>query len=130
MRYLLKKRADGLRWRGQATVEFALVATILLALVLGIVEVGRLVFISNELSNAAREGAHYLALHGNSATWPADARQAVNSKLFVASAAEVTVTPTCALCNLPADPLCVLDPNNGAPTNPPCRCLTTSIPAC
>jgi Flp pilus assembly protein TadG len=117
--------------RGQATVEFALVATILLALVLGVVEVGRVVFISNTLSNAAREGAHYLALHGDSPTWQADATQAINSKLFIVDPAQVTRTFTCDLCYTsdPLVPTCALDVN-GVPLNRPCQCMETSVPAC
>ena len=48
---------------GQATVEFALVGVILLALLFGILEISRLLFMNAELENAAREGAHYAALH-------------------------------------------------------------------
>lgn len=49
--------------KGQAAVEFALVLIVLLALLYGILEVGRLFFINAEVENAAREGAHYAALH-------------------------------------------------------------------
>src|SRR5437868_9412268 len=49
--------------RGQAAVEFALVAIILMALLYGIIEISRLLLINAEIENAAREGVHYLALH-------------------------------------------------------------------
>ena len=49
--------------KGQATVEFALVLIILAGMLYGILEVGRLFFINAEIENAAREGAHYAALH-------------------------------------------------------------------
>ena len=49
--------------RGQAAVEFALVAIVLLALLYGIIEISRLLLINAELENAAREGAHYASLH-------------------------------------------------------------------
>jgi Flp pilus assembly protein TadG len=49
--------------RGQATVEFALVLIVLVALLYGIMEIGRLVFINAEIDNAAREASHYAALH-------------------------------------------------------------------
>jgi len=48
---------------GQATVEFALVFLLLVAMLYGILEIGRLVFINAEIENAAREAAHYAALH-------------------------------------------------------------------
>jgi TadE-like protein len=48
---------------GQAAVEFALVAVVLMALLYGILEISRLLLVSAELTNAAREGVHYAALH-------------------------------------------------------------------
>jgi hypothetical protein len=49
-------------------VEFALAATVLFALVFGIIEVSRLVFTVNALNNAAREASHYAALHPTATT--------------------------------------------------------------
>jgi hypothetical protein len=49
-----------LLWRrewGQELVEFALVLPVLLLLMYGIVEFGRVIFVYNTLANAAREGA-------------------------------------------------------------------------
>lgn len=47
------------REAGQELVEFALILPLLLLLLLGIIEVGRLVFSYNTIANAAREGARY-----------------------------------------------------------------------
>ena len=47
---------------GQNLVEFALVAVLLLALVLGIVEFGRVWMTFQVVTNAAREGARLAAL--------------------------------------------------------------------
>ncbi|HSP08156.1 MAG TPA: TadE/TadG family type IV pilus assembly protein [Candidatus Dormibacteraeota bacterium] len=44
---------------GQSMVEFALSSVVLLLLVGGLVDIGRSVFISEALSNAAREGARH-----------------------------------------------------------------------
>jgi hypothetical protein len=49
--------------RGQATVEFALILVILFAMLYGILEIGRLLFINAELENAAREGVYYASRH-------------------------------------------------------------------
>jgi hypothetical protein len=49
--------------KGQATVEFALVLIVLVALVYGVLEVSRLFLINAEIDNAAREASHYAALH-------------------------------------------------------------------
>jgi hypothetical protein len=51
-----RRRADTSR-RGQALVEFALVFPILILLIVAIFDVGRAVFLYNNLTNAAREGA-------------------------------------------------------------------------
>ncbi len=48
--------------RGQNLVEFALVAVLLLALVLGIVEFGRIWMTFQVITNASREGARVAAL--------------------------------------------------------------------
>lgn len=52
---------------GQSLVEFALIIPILLLLVMGALELGRLFYIKVALHNAAREGAYYLSYN------PADA---------------------------------------------------------
>ena len=57
------ENADYVHPRGQATVEFALVLVILAAMLYGILEVSRLFFMNAEVENAAREAAHYAALH-------------------------------------------------------------------
>jgi len=43
--------------RGQALVEFALILPVLLLLIFGTIDAGRLVFTYNTVSNAARDGA-------------------------------------------------------------------------
>lgn len=48
---------------GQSLVEFALVLPVLLLLVLGALDLGRLFSTKITLTNAAREGANYLARH-------------------------------------------------------------------
>lgn len=48
---------------GQAVVEMVLILPILLLLVVGALEFGRLFFTKIVVTNAAREGAYYLSLH-------------------------------------------------------------------
>jgi len=45
----------------QALVEFALMLPLLLLLVLGVMDLGRMFYVKMILTNAAREGANYLA---------------------------------------------------------------------
>jgi Flp pilus assembly protein TadG len=54
------------RDRGQAMVEFALVLPIFILLLVGLFDVGRLVFINNSVSEAAREGARWGAVQNRS----------------------------------------------------------------
>ena len=49
------------RLRGQALVEFALVLPLLLVLILGAMDLGRMFYAKIVITNAAREGAYYMA---------------------------------------------------------------------
>jgi Flp pilus assembly protein TadG len=52
------------RSRGQALVEFALVAPLFFILLFGIIEAGRFIFYYETLSSATREGARYAIVNG------------------------------------------------------------------
>ena len=54
------------RSSGQALAEFALIIPIFLALLMGIFDFGRVVWASNSLAHAAREGARFAIVHGGS----------------------------------------------------------------
>lgn len=51
------------RTNGQAIVEMVLVLPLLLLLIVGAMDFGRLFFTKIVITNAAREGANYLSLH-------------------------------------------------------------------
>ena len=51
--------------RGGTLVEFAIAATVFLTTVFGIIEFGRAMWTHNALTDAARRGARYAALHSN-----------------------------------------------------------------
>ena len=62
-----------LRWssrqprpRGQGLVEFALVIPLFLLMLFGMIDVGRVIWANDALANAAREGARYASIHGDS----------------------------------------------------------------
>jgi Flp pilus assembly protein TadG len=63
-------RSPRQRSRGQALLEFALVLPIFLTLLFLVVDFGRVVWATNSLANAAREGARYAIVHGGSASNP------------------------------------------------------------
>lgn len=50
--------------RGQAMVEFALVAPVFFLLLFAVIEGGRFIFYYESLANATREGARYAIVHG------------------------------------------------------------------
>jgi hypothetical protein len=58
------------RSRGQALVEFTLVAPMLFLLILGTIEAGRFILFYEVMNNATREGARYAIVHGADSTCP------------------------------------------------------------
>ncbi len=56
--------------RGQALVEFALVAIVFFIFVFGMVDAGRAVWNYNTLAQATREGTRYAIVHGSASTDP------------------------------------------------------------
>ncbi|TMQ11091.1 MAG: pilus assembly protein [Deltaproteobacteria bacterium] len=61
----LKRSRNGSR--GQALVETALILPVFLALLLGIVDMGRAVWATTSLASAAREAARFAIVHGGNA---------------------------------------------------------------
>lgn len=68
---------------GAAAVEFALVLPILLVLVFGVIDFGRLYFTQITLTDAAREGARVLALEGASGSGYTAAQAATDAQARV-----------------------------------------------
>jgi hypothetical protein len=58
------------RARGQALAEFALVFPIAMSVIFGIIVFGMWVFYQQQLTNVAREGARYAAIHSSTAICP------------------------------------------------------------
>ncbi len=56
--------------RGQALVEFALVAIVFFVFVFGMIDAGRAVWNYNTLAQATREGTRYAIVHGSDSTAP------------------------------------------------------------
>jgi len=69
-RTTIPKRAGQRSHRGQALVEFALVAPIFFLVLFSIVEAGRFIFYYEMLNNATREGARYAIVHGENSFDP------------------------------------------------------------
>ena len=79
--------------RGQALVEFSLVFPLVLLLIFGLIDIGRLVYAHNALSEAAREGARYGSVQARSAADVAGIEAFTVSR--VAGIGGVTATATC-----------------------------------
>lgn len=65
-----KIRHLGRPTRGQALVEFALVFPIAMMVIFGIIVLGLWVFYQQQLTNVAREGARFAAIHSDTAICP------------------------------------------------------------
>lgn len=88
-----KSRSD----KGAAAVEFALIVPLLVILVFGIIEFSRLYNAQVSLTNAAREGARYMAIHSGT-TVVADTKTqiaaAAPSVIPAIAATQIVITPT------------------------------------
>ncbi|HLO36323.1 MAG TPA: TadE family protein [Candidatus Deferrimicrobium sp.] len=58
------RQLSAARSRGQALVEFAMVAPIFLLMLFAVIDFGRYIYYVQVLNNAAREGARYAIVHG------------------------------------------------------------------
>jgi len=58
-----KRNNEGNSHPAQALIELALVLPIVLLIILGAMDIGRMFFLKMSLVNAAREGSNYLALY-------------------------------------------------------------------
>ncbi|HEV2915011.1 MAG TPA: TadE/TadG family type IV pilus assembly protein [Pyrinomonadaceae bacterium] len=59
MRYRISRESE----RGATLVEFAIGATVFLTVMFAILEFGRMLYVHNALSDAARRGARYAVVH-------------------------------------------------------------------
>ena len=82
-------RVQGNRTSGQAIVEFALLVPILILIVMGVIEFGRLWMTMITLSGAAREGARVAVVTGPNEEL---VEAAVNNVLDAAGFDEATIT--------------------------------------
>jgi len=87
-------RSGTLLRRGVAAVEMALVLPVFIAVVLGIIEFGRAMWVSNLVTNSAREGGRMAVLDGSS---NAQVKQAISDFLtstLGVSSGDITTTIT------------------------------------
>lgn len=75
------RKTPARRRRGAAVVEFAIVSTVTLLFLFGVFEYARFVFFMQVVSNAAREGARYAAVHTGDGTTTANIVTQVTDKM-------------------------------------------------
>ena len=78
--------------RGQALVEFALAIPLVLLLMAGLLDLGRIVFVNNSLSDGARHGARHAIVDPRSATYCAEIDGAIRSAIREQPLSTYTVT--------------------------------------
>ena len=89
------RASRGDRRRGQSMVEFSLVFIVFLMLMVGLFELGRMVWIYETVAHAARQGARYAMVRGNSGA-PDNAAliASVKGQAIGLISSQITVTPT------------------------------------
>jgi Flp pilus assembly protein TadG len=91
---------------GQAVLEMVLVLPLLLLLIVGSLELGRLFFLKITVTNAAREGAYYLSMHCTTDLDPfTNTIQAAKDE---ANSSTITVTINSEVLNGSNKPVCTV----------------------
>lgn len=81
-----------LNHRGQSLLEFVLILPLLLVLIITAIELGRLFFTQIVITNAAREGAYYVATHIDDINGAANATAAAEAEAANSGISGITVT--------------------------------------
>jgi Flp pilus assembly protein TadG len=89
----MSRRRRSPKDRGAAAVEMAIVLPLLLLLLFGIIDLGRLLYTQVELSSGAREGARIAAInHPSAAGLPADVTTRVRASVSLDPSSPVTAS--------------------------------------
>ena len=102
--------------RGQALVEFALVASFLVILVVSILEMSLFLYTYATLTDAAKEGVRSAIVHGSSGTGTVDAEDCGTDLTTAANAVIMTYT-NLSFHKLSSSNITITCPNGNAPGN-------------
>jgi Flp pilus assembly protein TadG len=117
------------REHGQALPEFALALIPFLFILMGVVDLGRGIYTSNGVAQAAREIARAASVHQcvgacNSATWSPDVVQVINAQKTLLPG--LTTTGITIDCVTITNAVVTIDPGDGCPDGNYVR-VTTSV---
>lgn len=118
------------RQRGAETVEAALVTTVFLMVLMGIMDFGRLVWMYGTLTHATREAARYAMAHGSESSQPAssaDIAAVVNSQAIGLDSSSIVVTPAWSPDNRPGSTVTVTVQYNFSPLPVPYTKIGTLV---
>lgn len=85
-------RKEDFSQKAQSLIEFALVLPLLLVLIVSAIELGRLFYTQIVITNAAREGAYYMATHVEDTAAAANATLAAQAEAANSGINTVTVS--------------------------------------
>lgn len=111
-----KRRVSG--DEGQSLVEFGIVAFLLVMLLFGVIEIGRMVLVYTAVANAARAGARYAIVHGSDNLATTDQIKTVVKNFLGTSPVDptrATITINYPACN---DPGCKVTVTASYPYDP------------
>jgi len=83
------------RQRGQAIGEFAIIIPLLFLMIVGLLDVGRIVYVNNALAQGAREGARWGAVQGRASTSGGLDSVAAEVKARMTAVPDAAVSVTC-----------------------------------
>lgn len=92
---MIRRRPLENRSRGQALVEFALVLPMFVLVIFGLLDLGRVVYMNNALSEAARDGARWGVVQGRSADTAGRSSVAVETTQRMTAIPNPAVSVTC-----------------------------------
>ena len=118
--------------RGAAAVEFALVSTAFLTMLLGVMEVARYVADRQDLMSAVHTTGRYAIVHGSASSSPATTtslKQMVGNSLFLINSSSVTATASFSPNNSPGSKVTITASYTWTPLVPLLHLPSTTISA-
>ena len=115
---LLGRRLNKRSEKGAAALEFAIIVPVLLLLVLGLIDIGRLLLVNMSLLSAAQQGARVSAMTANipDSSLSASVRGAVPNQLVNLSLLGNCTSPSLQSCVAPSIPTKCAGTNTGTTT--------------